>query len=56
MSAIEIPFGRGKQIAHISGERLRAVILPRHAAPSGQAQEEIVRQALGAPIGTPALC
>ena len=56
VSAIEIPFGRGKQIAHIPGERLRAVILPRHAAPSGQAQEEIVRQALGAPIGTPALC
>ena len=44
MHAIEIPFGRGKQIAHIPQGRLRAVLAPRHTAPSGEAQEEIVRR------------
>ena len=56
MVAIEIPYGRGKQIAHIPQGRLNAVLAPRHTAPSGEAQEEIVRRALASPIGSPALC
>ena len=56
MHAIEIPFGRGKQIAHIPQGRLRAVLAPRHTAPSGEAQEDIVRRALASPIGSPSLC
>ena len=56
MHAIESPFGRGKQIAHIPQGRLNAVRAPRHTAPSGEAQEEIVRRALASPIGSPALC
>ena len=56
MVAIEIPYGGGKQIAHIPQGRLNAVLAPRHTAPSGEAQEEIVRRALASPIGSPALC
>ena len=55
MVAIEIPYGRGKQIAHIPQGRLNAVLAPRHTAPSGEAQEEIVRRALASPISSPGL-
>ena len=52
---LKLPFGDGYLPVAVSTERLLGVVLPK-AAPNGdRAEQEVVRQALGRPLGTPAL-
>ena len=56
VKTIDIPYGKDKQTLHVPLDRLSAVITPNHAHAVAEAQDEIVRKALQAPIGTPRLC
>lgn len=50
MKTIDIPYGKDKQTLHVPLDRLSAVITPNHAHAVAEAQDEIVRKALQAPI------
>lgn len=52
---IEIPYGRGTQVLDIDDQRLKACLVPTHDAQAHAPQEELVRQALVHPIGSPPL-
>ena len=52
---IRIPYGKGSQTLRVAEERLNAVIDAKHPEGSGEKQEDLVRQALENPIGTPRL-
>lgn len=52
---IEIPYGKVKQTLEIPEERVRGVISPRKPEAEHRSQEEIVREALENPIGSPRL-
>lgn len=56
MRIIEIPCGRGRQALSLDERRLRACLTPTPPARPAADQEEIVRQALEQPIGSPRLC
>ena len=52
---IDIPYGKGKQTLEVADARLHACLLPSHRSESVALEEDIVRAALDAPIGAPAL-
>ena len=55
IKTMEIPFGRQKQLLHLDESRIAAVLRPAGEEGSGADQAAIVREALGAPIGSPRL-
>ena len=55
IKTMEIPFGRQKQLLHLDESRIAAVLRPAGEEDGGADQAAIVREALGAPIGSPRL-
>lgn len=55
MRKIELPYDTGTLPLHVDEKNLRAVLINNAPVRSGEPEDEIVRKALEAPIGTPRL-
>lgn len=53
MAAIQIPYGKGKQLLNLPDGRLRAVLCPRQPAAAHEPETAIVQRALEDPIASP---
>ncbi len=52
---LKLPYGDGYLPVAVPTERLLGVVLPKAAANGDRAEQDVVRQALARPLGTPAL-